>query len=283
MLTLFDYITRLCAAAERACCELRATALAPLYVMKSLFSLSLAGVCLLFLPAVQSQGFLERFGFGGAKTAAAPLASLTGLSQEEMINGLRAALAKGVEHAVGRLGTNNGFLQDLAVKIPMPEELHRVEKTLRRLGQDRLADEFIITLNRAAEQAVPQAASVLADSVKQMSLADAEKILTGTNNAATEYFRQSSSTNLYTRFYPIVQQATAKTGLTGVYKKMIDQVPPVFGSFLGTDATDLDGYVTRRSLDGLFLKIADEEKHIRENPLARTTDLLQKVFGAVKR
>ena len=251
--------------------------------MKTVIPCFFACVLLVVLPAVRAQSFLERFGFGGSKSPAAPLATLTGLSQDEMVGGLRAALAKGVEHAVGLLGTHDGFLLDLAVKIPMPEELQRVEKTLRRLGQDQLADEFITTLNRAAEEAVPQAANVLADSVKQMTLVDAQKILTGTNNAATEYFRRTSSTNLYTRFYPIVQTATAKTGLTGAYKQMIDKVPPVFGSFLGTDATDLDGYVTRRSLDGLFLKIADEEKHIRENPLARTTDLLQKVFGAVKR
>ena len=231
-----------------------------------------------------AQGFFERFGFGGSKsTPAAPLAAVTGLSQDEMIGGLRAALAKGVEHAVGALGTSNGFLADLAVKIPMPEELQQVEKTLRRLGRDRLADDFVTTLNRAAEQAVPQAAEVLGNSVKQMSLADAQKILTGTNNAATEYFRRTSATNLFTRFYPIVQGATAKTGVTGSYKQMMSKVPTALTAFLGTDATDLDAYVTRKSLDGLFLKIADEEKNIRENPVARTTDLLQKVFGAVRK
>ena len=251
--------------------------------MKVVISLLLVGVGIALHSPAQAQGFLERLGLGGSKSTGTPLTSLNRLSPDEMANGLRAALAKGVDRAVTRLGTNGGFQQDLAVKIPMPEELRRVEKTLRRLGQDQLADEFITTLNRAAEQAVPQAASVLSDSVQQMTLTDAEKILSGTNNAATEYFRRTSTTNLYGRFYPIVQQATAKTGLTGSYKKMMDKVPPGLGSFLGTDATDLDGYVTRRSLDGLFLKIAEEEKQIRENPLARTSDLLKKVFGSVKK
>lgn len=167
----------------------------------------------------------------------------------------------------------------------MPETLQKVERTLRTLRQDKLADEFVATMNRAAEQAVPAAAAVLGDAVKQMTLADAKAILTSTNNAATAYFRRTSETNLHQRFLPIVQKATEKAGVTGAYKKMTEKAS--FGgfsaaSFLGQDATDLDGYVTRKALDGLFLKIGQEEQRIRENPVARTTDLLQKVFGAVR-
>jgi hypothetical protein len=246
--------------------------------------LPLIWICLILgAPSgAQAQGFFERLGLSGKKSATNSSDPLGALSQDEIIKGLRAALVQGVEQAVSRLGTADGFLSDKAVKIPMPDELHRVEKTLRKLGQDKYADEFVTTLNRAAEQAVPQAAGVLADSVKQMTVSDAKNILSGTNNAATEYFRRTSSTNLYAKLLPIVQEATAKTGLTGTYKKMVDKVPPVFGSFLGADATDLDGYVTRRTLDGLFVKIADEEKRIRENPLARTSEVLQKVFGAIR-
>lgn len=207
------------------------------------------------------------------------------LTQDQMVGGLKEALGKGVEKAVASLGKEDGFLKDAGVKIPMPESMQKVEKTLRALGQEKLADEFVTSMNRAAEQAVPEAAGVLGDSVKQMSIADARSILTGTNNAATRYFRRTSETNLYARFLPIVKAATEKTGVTSAYKRMTDKAGGGFGGlgagWLGKETPDLDDYVTRKTLDGLFLKIAEQEKLIRENPVARTTDLLQKVFGAV--
>ncbi len=226
----------------------------------------------------------------GATSAPPAAASLAGLSQDQMVQGLKEALGKGVQQAVGGLGRQNGFLSDPSVKIPMPENLQKVERTLRTLRQDKLADEFVTTMNRAAEKAVPEAAAVLGDSVKQMTITDAKSILTGTNNAATQYFRRTSETNLYERFLPIVQKATEETGVTGAYKKMtakasggLGGLGGLSGTLLGIQAPDLDDYVTRKTLDGLFVKIADQEKLIRENPVARTTDLLQKVFGAVSR
>jgi hypothetical protein len=219
--------------------------------------------------------------------AAAETSALAGLSQEQMASGLKEALSKGVQQAISTLGQSNGFLSDLKVKIPMPESLQTVEKTLRKMRQEKLADDFVITMNRAAEQAVPEAAAVLTDSVKQMSIADATSVLVGTNNAATEYFRRTSATNLHTRFLPIVKTATEKAGVTSAYKKMTEKASGGLGSFgsigglLSKQMPDLDDYVTRKALDGLFVKIAEQEKLIRENPVARTTDLLQKVFGAV--
>ena len=222
------------------------------------------------------------------KPASGQTSSIAGLSQDQLVQGLKEALSKGVEQAIGNLGKEDGFLKDLNVKIPMPQNLQKVEKTLRALHQDQLADEFVTTMNRAAEKAVPEAASVLADSVKQMSIADASAILTGTNNAATQYFRRTSETNLFTRFHPIVQKATEEAGVTKVYKQMMDKASlgSSFGGGFGSSlfsgkAPDLDSYITHKALDGLFVKIADEEKRIRENPAARTSDLLQKVFGAV--
>jgi len=218
---------------------------------------------------------------------AAPAPALGSLSQEQVASGLKEALGKGVQQAIAALGKEDGFLKDLNVKIPMPASLQKVEKTLRTLRQDKLADEFVTTMNRAAEQAVPEAAAVLGDSVKQMSIADAKTILTGTNNAATQYFRRTSETNLHTRFLPIVKAATEKAGVTSAYKRMTDKAGGGLGGLgglggrFGIEAPDLDDYVTRKALDGLFLKIAEQEKQIRENPVARTTDLLQKVFGAV--
>lgn len=221
---------------------------------------------------------------GPAQGATAPTA-LTSLSPEQMTSGLKEALAKGVQHAVQNLGKTDGFLKDSAVRIPMPENLQKIEKTLRLLRQDKLADDFVTTMNRAAEQAVPEAAGVLSNSVKQMSITDAKAILTGTNNAATQYFRRTSETNLHARFLPIVQSATEKAGVTSAYKRMTEKagggLGALGGSLLGKEVPNLDNYVTGKTLDGLFLKIAEQEKSIRENPAARTSDLLQKVFGSL--
>src|SRR5688572_22689654 len=133
--------------------------------------------------------------------------------------GLREALRKGVDHAVTDLGREGGFLRNVEVRIPVPEKLQPVERTLRVLGQGPLVDEFQTTLNRAAERAVPEAAEVLVGSIRQMRLADAERILRGHESAATDYFRRTSETNLYERFLPIVEDATAKTGVTAAYKR----------------------------------------------------------------
>jgi hypothetical protein len=241
---------------------------------------------LLLAPQGARADLLDLLGLGKSKTTNSPTAAGIGgaLTQDQMVGGLKEALGKGVRQAVASLGKTDGFLKDANVKIPMPESLQKVEKTLRTLRQDKLADEFVTTMNRAAEQAVPEAAAVLGDSVKQMSIADAKSIVTGTNNAATQYFRRTSETNLHARFLPIVKSATEKTGVTSAYKRMTDKVGGGLGalgaSLLGKQAPDLDDYVTRKTLDGLFVKIADQEKQIRENPVARTTDLLQKVFGA---
>jgi hypothetical protein len=244
------------------------------------------GATLVLTPPSEAASLLERLGLGKSNSTNLPAGAGTGtaLTQDQMAGGLKEALGKGVQLAVASLGRQDGFLKDAGVKIPMPESLQKVEKTLRALRQDKLADEFVTTMNRAAEQAVPDGAAVLGDSVKQMSIADAKSILTGTNNAATQYFRRTSETNLHARFLPIVKAATEKAGVTGAYKRMTDKggggLGGLGGSLFGKEAPDLDAYVTRKTLDGLFLKIAEQEKQIRENPLARTTDLLQKVFGA---
>ena len=248
-------------------------------------------LALLFLVASGAGAdVLEQFGLGKSKATNLPAAAgiAGGLTQDQMVGGLKEALAVGVEKAVAGLGKQDGFLKDLNVKIPMPQSLQKVEKTLRTLRQDKLADEFVTTMNRAAEQAVPEAAAVLGDSVKQMSIADAKSIVTGTNNAATQYFRRTSETNIHARFLPIVKAATEKAGVTSAYKRMTDKAEGglgglggLGGSLLGEQVPDLDGYITRKTLDALFLKIAEQEKLIRENPIARTTDLLQSVFGSV--
>jgi hypothetical protein len=230
-------------------------------------------------PAAHAADWLDDLGFGKKANPDQAGIAATALSQDQMSSGLKEALAKGIEHAVASLGKEDGFLKDLEVKILMPDTLKRVEKTMRMLGQGQQADEFITSMNRAAEKATPEAAAVLGNSVKQMTLTDAKTILTGTNNAATQYFRRTSEADLYERFHPIVAKATEQIGVTSAYKELMGKAS-FASSFFGQDAGDIDAYVTHKALDGLFLKIAEEEKHIRENPVARTTDVLRQVFGA---
>ena len=218
-------------------------------------------------------------------------AGLTSFSQDQAVSALKEALARGVDHAITNLGRADGFLKDAAVRIPLPTTLQKVENGLRVVGQSHLAEEFVTTLNRAAEQAVPQAAGLLADAVRQMSLGDAKTIITSTNTAATDYFKRTVSTNLYARFLPIVKKATDQTGVTSAYKRMtgkvnlggLSELGALGGLHLDKNSFDVDDYVTIKALDGLFSKIAEQEKLIRENPAARTSELLQKVFGTVAR
>ena len=215
--------------------------------------------------------------------------NLAGLSQDQMVQGLKEALGKGVQTAVANLGRNDGFLTNLNVKIPMPGKLKSVEQALRAVKQEKLANDFVNTMNHAAEQAVPEAANVFSDSIKQMTITDAKNILTGTNNAATEYFRRTTQTNLYAKFLPIVKAATDKVGVTAAYKNMMGKaaISSQFSGLLGSTGLvkpeDLDSaaYVTHKAMDGLFTMVAAEEKRIRENPVARTTEVLKRVFGAV--
>jgi len=212
-------------------------------------------------------------------TDATSTAVASGLSNDEMISGLKEALGKGTQYAVDNLGKEGGFLNNARVRIPMPKSLSWVEKTLRALRQDKLADEFVASMNHAAERAVPEAAAVFGAAIQQMTLEDARGILNGPDDAATQYFRKTSSAALTEKMRPIVEQATAATGVTASYKNMMSRAGGMT-SLLSSSATDLDGYVTAKTLDGLFLMVAEEEKRIRENPLARSTELLKKVFGS---
>lgn len=200
------------------------------------------------------------------------------LSQTEIERGLKEALSKGVRGAINQLGQKNGFLDDTSVRIPMPGVLGQVEDILRRAHQEALADEFVDTMNHAAEKAVPVAATVFSNAIKNMTMQDVRGILNGPDDAATQYFRRTSDAELIKRFRPIVAAETQKAGVTAAYKNMMNQAGPL-AQMLG-GGTDLDGYITEKALDGLFLKVAEEEKAIRTNPMARSTELLKKVFGS---
>jgi hypothetical protein len=218
--------------------------------------------------------------------------ALSSLTDGQVADGLKEALGNGVAHAVASLGHNNGFLTNLNVRIPLPGKLQSVEKLLRKAGENKLVDDFEGSMNHAAEQAVPVASDIFGDAIKQMSITDAKNILTGPDDAATQYFRRTTQTNLFTAFYPIVQKATDQVGVTEKYKAMMAKFNSLsslqsFGSLLGKNSdvlgtTDLDTYVTNKGLDGLFKMVAAEEKNIRANPAARSTDLLKSVFGATQ-
>ena len=204
------------------------------------------------------------------------------VSDNEISGGIKEALGKGVSGAIKSLGKEDGFFRNVRVKIPLPKSLQRIEKVVRIAGQGKAVDDFVLSMNRAAEKAVPVAVDVFVESIKRMSFDDARQILfSKQQDSATQFFRRTSEETLREKFRPLVEEFTAKTGVTQRYKAMIGKAG-FAAQFLGKDATDLDGYVTQKALDGLFLLIADEEKSIRKNPIGRTTSLLKKVFGILR-
>jgi hypothetical protein len=206
----------------------------------------------------------------------------TSLSNQDITRGLKEALTKGVRNAVDDLGRRNGFLDNSRVRIPLPKNLQRTERALRAAGQGRRVDEFIEAMNHAAEEAVPVAVDVFLESVRQMSFNDARQILSGgQDDAATEFFRRTSEQRLRDEFRPIVERFTEQVGVTQKYKQMMGRYG-FLGRVVGQDASDIDGYVTEKALDGLFLLIADEERRIRRDPVGRTTAILRAVFGSIR-
>jgi hypothetical protein len=203
------------------------------------------------------------------------------LSNQDAAAGLKEALGKGVEVAVGQLGKPNGFLGDSRVKIALPESARSIETAMRTFGMKKQADELVETMNRAAEMAVAEARPILSAALKNMSFADARQILSAGDNAATQYFRRTTSGSLSAKFLPIVKKSTARLNLAGMYNQYAGQASQL-GLMAQKDA-NLDAYVSEKAMDGLFLMIAEQEKAIRQDPVGAGSGLLQKVFGAVRR
>jgi len=206
--------------------------------------------------------------------------SLDDLSGQEAGGGLKEALTQGAGKAVDLLGRTDGFLGNPKVKIPLPGYMEKAEGLMRGLGMGKQADELITAMNRAAEAAVPEAKKLLVDAVKQMSVEDAKGILTGGNDAGTQYFKRKTEGPLGQKFLPIVRKAIEKVKLKDTYEKFAKKGAK-FGLVKEKD-TQLDNYVTEKALDGLYLMIAEEEKAIRENPVGAAGNLAKKVFGALK-
>ncbi len=219
------------------------------------------------------------FGLCTAVALAAGTPTLTQLTSQERNSGLKAALNQAADVAIRQLGVTDGFLGNPDVRIPLPGKLQKAQKLLKTVGLGAEAEALVTTMNRAAEAAVPEARTLLVESVKQMSVADAASILTGPPDAATQYFRRTSSEKLMARFMPIVQKATAKTGVAARYNKLGAKALQ-YGLIEAQDA-NIDSYVAQKTLDGLFLTMAREEAAIRKDPLGQSSKLLQRVFGAL--
>ena len=205
------------------------------------------------------------------------LPSTTTLGNDKVASGLKEALLVGTENTVNLTGNPDGFLKNDAIKILLPEKLQSMDKALRLAGFGPQLDEFVVSMNRAAEQAAPLAKPIFQDAVTNMSFDDAKKILNGGDTAATDYFKGKTHDQLATAFKPEVEKAMSQVGVTTQYKQLVGEYTTL--PFVKGPAFNLDDYVVGKSLDGLFYTLAQEEQKIRTNPAARATDLLKEVFG----
>ncbi|MDQ5881643.1 MAG: hypothetical protein QG616_1474 [Pseudomonadota bacterium] len=199
------------------------------------------------------------------------------VSGAEASSGLKETLTRGAELAVDQLGKPNGFMGDARVKIPLPDSIRKGEKIMRTLGAGKYADELVETMNRAAELAVVEAKPILVNAVKNMSFDDARGILSGGDDAATQYFKRVTTTDLTAKFLPVVKDATAKVQLADKYNQYAGKAAKM--GLLDEKDANLDQYVTKKALDGLFLMVAEQEKAIRKDPISTGSALLKKIFG----
>jgi len=205
----------------------------------------------------------------------------SGLTNEDVIAGLKEALGKGAEQSVLKGSALDGFWKNDRIRIPFPAEAEKMKTTLNNIGMSAQVAEFEMTMNRAAEEAAKEALAVLKDAVTGMSVGDGFAILKGGDNAATNYLTDKTTATLTERFRPIVAKATQKVALASYWTPLANGYNKA-GMLTGAKAVDpdLDAYVTQKAIEGLFVLIAEEEARIRKDPLARTTDLLQRVFGS---
>lgn len=200
------------------------------------------------------------------------------LSSDDIVGGLKQALTLGAQKSADRLSLANGFLNDKAVEILMPEQAQKVEKTLRGLGLGKLVDDAITSMNHAAEDASKSAAPIFVNAIKNMTVTDGVNILKGTDTSATAYLRHSATPDLTKSYTPVIDSALQKTGATKYWKDLFDTYNKLPTTFSKVDP-NLSSYVTQKAINGIFYYVAQEEINIRKNPAAQVTDLLKKVFG----
>ena len=226
------------------------------------------GIGLATSPAsAQVDQFLKGLGIGQQSS----------LSDVKVDAGLKQALQVATEKSVSLTGRPNGYFSNQAIKILMPEKLQTVESGLRMVGYGPQVDEFVLSMNRAAEQAAPAAKKIFTDAITSMTFDDAKKILSGGNTSATEFFKAKTTDQLTVAFKPVVDKTMAQTGVVQQYQALMGRFDAI--PFVRSQTFDIDGYVTGKALDGLFHVIGEQETLIRTNPTARTTALLKEVFG----
>jgi len=198
-------------------------------------------------------------------------------SDTQVADGLKEALRTGTDHAVARTGKTDGYFGNPLIKILLPDKLQALEKGLRLVGYGPQVDEFILSMNRAAEKAAPAAKRIFLDAITSMTFEDARQLLNGGDTATTDFFKRKTSVHLYDAFRPIVDNSMNQVGTVQKYNDMLAGVQQV--PFVKKETLDVGDYVTNKALDGLFLIVAEEERSIRKNPAARVTTLLKEVFG----
>jgi hypothetical protein len=227
-------------------------------------------VCAVWIPVWAQIQFPQIPGLGKSRAGA-------GLSDAQIGSGLKEALAVGTQKAVKQVARPGGYLENKAIKILLPQSLRPVETGLRAIGQGPKVDEFIASMNHAAETAAPESAGIFGNAVRAMTIDDARRLLTGGNTSITDYFKEKTSAQLTVAFRPHVEKAMAANGVTQRYNALLGQAPQL--PFMKSSKMDINSYVVGKALDGLFYELGEQEKQIRTNPAARTTDLLRKVFG----
>lgn len=225
----------------------------------------------IFLTALPASAQIDRI-FKGLG-----LGQQSELSDVKIGSGLKEALKIGTENTANLTGRLDGYFLNQAIKILMPEKLRNLEKGLTAVGYGPQVDEFVLSMNRAAEQAAPFAKQVFWDAIGEMTFEDAKKILSGHETAATDYFKSRTTDKLTVAFRPVVDQAMNKVGVTRQYKELVGRFQTI--PFVKSESFDIDHYVVTKALDGLFHVLGEEERKIRTNPAARVTDLLKEVFG----
>jgi hypothetical protein len=202
------------------------------------------------------------------------------VSDQDTADALKQALTQGADAAVDKLGVADGFLNNPKVKIPLPGSLQKVEGVMRTLGMGKYADGLIVAMNHAAETAAAEAKPLLMDAVQKMSVEDASTILAGGDDAATQYFRKTTSEALSQKFLPIVKNATDQVGLMKKYNEFAGKGAKL--GLIGEKDANIENYVTQKTLDGLYLMMAEEERAIRSDPMDQGSKLIQRVFGPLK-
>jgi hypothetical protein len=201
----------------------------------------------------------------------------TGITQDEAAAGIKEALSNGINKGVDMVSKENGYFGDLEIKIPFPEEAKSVESKLKAIGMGKKVDEVVLSINRAAEDASVKARDIFIAAIKQMTVTDAINIVKGNDDAATMYLKNHTTDELVRQFRPVIEESLTKVNATKYWSDVINTYNKI--PMVQKVNPDLADYVTRRAIEGLFVKIAHEEKEIRQNPAARTTELLKKVFG----